>query len=470
MKESKLMIWLAVLALALGIAAIAGVIIVNAMASETNSVEETVAQRVGDVVAQSEEPATVTNEAEEDVERGIVIASVAPDGPAAEAGVARGDILFEINGEAVNTARQLRQQLATLEPGDEVELKVLHGDDERTLTATLGDQGGQAYLGLAACGSFPELEDVTILPEPAGAVIVRVDSESPADKAGLERGDRIVKIDDQELDAENDLADLVAAHKPGESVTLEIERPGEGSLELTVELGEHPDKEGVAYLGVEYQPVLHFNRLEGEFWPFEQMLPDVPFLDQMPDGMSPFDQMLPDLPHFDFGPDSGQPFLGPPFGELEQGAVIRSVADDSPAAAAGLKEGDVITAIDEEPVSSPQDLIETIAQHKPGDTIKLTVLGADEEEERQVEVTLAEHPEMAGQAYLGVTIGAFFRSWHYEGGEDQSGEQPFGEFLDRFNFDWQPREHLDWLPFDLDFDLPPELFQEVPCCSEDSAL
>jgi len=85
---------------------------------------------------------------------GIVIAFVEPDGPAAEAGAARGDILLEIDSETVEDLGDLMRYLNELEPGDEVELTVLHGDDLRTLTATLGDRGDGAYLGLVPCGGL----------------------------------------------------------------------------------------------------------------------------------------------------------------------------------------------------------------------------------------------------------------------------------------------------------------------------
>ena len=68
-----------------------------------------------------------------DPEPGVVIVSVASDSPAAEAGLKRGDILLEIDGKAVAGPGQMMRYLFDLEPGDEIELTVLHGDAERTL-------------------------------------------------------------------------------------------------------------------------------------------------------------------------------------------------------------------------------------------------------------------------------------------------------------------------------------------------
>jgi len=86
-------------------------------------------------------------------------------------------------------------------------------------------------------------------------MIVYVEPDSPADKAGLQEGDVIVAVDGQELSPERSVAEVVASHKPGDKVTLEV-KPSEGeqeSREVPVTLGEHPDQKGVAYLGVRYR-------------------------------------------------------------------------------------------------------------------------------------------------------------------------------------------------------------------------
>jgi S1-C subfamily serine protease len=332
---------------------------------------------------------------------GVVIASVEADGPAAEAGVVRGDILLEMNGEALEHLGDLVSYLDESEPGDEVELTVLHGDDLRTLTATLGDRNGRAYLGLVSCGGLQKEIEVDVRVGAPGAVIVEVMPDTPAEKAGLQKGDVIVAVDGKKLDAENNLADLIAKYKPGDTVTLEIERPDDKEpFEVTVELGEHPDKAGVAYLGVRYSAFPQFKDL--------QVLP-----------FKKFDEL---------------PFAFPE--GVEQGAIVKRVYEDSPASAAGLQEGDVITAIDGKPVESPQTLTEAIAERKPGDKITLTVYQRDSEEEREVQVTLAEHPDNEGKAYLGVLIGGFFR---IERGSE-GGELPFDldELQKRFKFQWPP--------------------------------
>jgi len=125
-------------------------------------------------------------------ESGIVIASVMPDSPAAEAGVVRGDILLEIDSEALERPADLERHLDGLEPGDKVELTVLHGDDLHTLTATLGDRHGRPYLGLVPCDGLPKEIEVHLARPP---VIVEVMPGGPAEQAGLQEGDLVIAVD-----------------------------------------------------------------------------------------------------------------------------------------------------------------------------------------------------------------------------------------------------------------------------------
>ncbi|RME51751.1 MAG: PDZ domain-containing protein [Caldilineae bacterium] len=343
-------------------------------------------------------------------EPGILVASVQADSPAAQAGLVRGDIVLAVDGDAVNTLAELNFILRTHKPGDEISLTVKHGDEERTLTVTLGDNNGRAHLGLipaqpvtkgrARAFAMPfgmhgfrgmpyggrGFGQGRFAPGVEGAVIVDVLEEGAAATAGLQPGDVVTAVDDQPIASGQDLVDAIAAHQPGDEVALTVERNGE-TQSITVTLGAHPDDETKAFLGVQVGAMRARGRQGQGF--------NMPYGDMMPFGNMPFENM----------PGQGGAFRGP---KLAAGAVILDVAADSPAAQAGLQAGDVVTAVGDVEVQSFQDLADAIAAHQPGDEVALTV--ERNGETQSITVTLGAHPDDETKAYLGVQVmpaGAF---------------------------------------------------------------
>jgi membrane-associated protease RseP (regulator of RpoE activity) len=252
----------------------------------------------------------------------------------------------------------------------------------------------------------------------AAAIVTEVTPGSPADDAGIQPGDVIGAVNGQEIGPDASLADLIGQHEPGDQVTLEIQRPGEGTRQVRVKLGEHPDKAGVAYLGVTYSSSPAFlGRIEG--------MPPLEHLEEI----LPFGQ----LDEFDL-----------PRGRNLQGVIVLQVTEDSPAAVAGIVRGDLITAVDGEAVDDPDALAAAIGQHRPGDRVTLTIYSLQDQEKREITVTLVENPDQAGKGYLGVFIGGALHMDGFGEGQNRRG------FRFYFRDDGSSGQNQDRLPFSLD--------------------
>jgi hypothetical protein len=266
-----------------------------------------------------------------------------------------------------------------------------------------------------------ELAPEGIPPAPT-AIIIEVVPGSPAEDAGLQAGDVILAVDGEFLSEEHGLAELVAEHEPGDRIRLTLLRPGEGQTEVRVRLAEHPDKSRSPYLGVRYSSPSSSGAPRSESLPFEK-------------GRDLDPRQL--------------PFVMPG-AEVQRGVIIVTVTENSPASAAGLQEGDIIMAFDGEPVETPEQLVEAVGGHKAGDRVTVTYLREEDEDGRQVTVTLGQHPEDPDRAFLGVLIGGTMQRRRFEGGELPEGF----DFRGGRHFFGVPGAELPFdpeaLPFDLD--------------------
>jgi serine protease Do len=86
-----------------------------------------------------------------------------------------------------------------------------------------------------------ELAESFGLSKPSGALVNSVEKGSPADKAGIQPSDVILKFDNKEVTASNELPRIVAATKPGAKVSLQVWRKGE-KKDLQITVAETPDE------------------------------------------------------------------------------------------------------------------------------------------------------------------------------------------------------------------------------------
>lgn len=170
-----------------------------------------------------------------------VIGSIAPESAADKHGIKAGDTVVEIDGHAIASQAQLMHQLGSKYEGDVVNVAVNRSGKVIKL-ANIALSGTQAAKPISFLGVLPMRDD----PDPGEAVRF-VYPKSPADKAGLKEGDRILKIGmgTTPLRAFANLDQLTALLNqlpPGTEIKLEVRRKQGGKTEtLTAKLAGMPD-------------------------------------------------------------------------------------------------------------------------------------------------------------------------------------------------------------------------------------
>jgi serine protease Do len=197
-------------------------------------------------------------------ERGVEVSSVAEDGPAAKAGIEKGDVVLEYNGTPVEGTVQFQRLVSETPPGRQVKLVVARGGSTQTITATIAEKKGPLAAILQDNGAgwnfeMPNMPNMPPMPElniprmevlspsPAlgiygealaesdqlaeffgvtdGVLVRSVRKGTAAEKAGIKAGDVITKIEDTHVSNTGDITRALRAMRGKKaSVTVTIVR------------------------------------------------------------------------------------------------------------------------------------------------------------------------------------------------------------------------------------------------------
>ncbi|MBN2366205.1 MAG: PDZ domain-containing protein [Calditrichaeota bacterium] len=213
----------------------------------------------------------------------------------------------------------------------------------------IGD-GEKFSLGVAIRNLKPELKEKTGLS--GGALIVDVLENSKAEKVGLRKDDIITRFDGQEITSASQLNELISDLEEEREVTLEVYREGSVKKFQASLKPRKPKEIRVMFDG-------------------QDMDIDLPDLENLPHmvlkKMHPF---MRNGAYLGVRTENLTSQLQDYFG-VEHGVLIQEVLEDSPAEKAGLKAGDIITAIGDRKIEDYADLIRTVDYYNPGEEIKL---------------------------------------------------------------------------------------------------
>jgi serine protease Do/serine protease DegQ len=158
--------------------------------------------------------------------KGMVVANLAPDGPAAKAGLKREDIITAINDKPVASWQDLRLIVAQSLPGTKVRVKYLREGKPAEVEVTLGtlpDDGNELVRGITVAPISDELRQNYRLPdEVEGLVVTAVADDSPY-RTRFRPGMVVVEINRKPV---ADLAAARAALNEGRNFCLIWDRSG----------------------------------------------------------------------------------------------------------------------------------------------------------------------------------------------------------------------------------------------------
>ena len=171
--------------------------------------------------------------------RGALVANVRPNSPAERARIKQGDIILDLNGAPISDGRDLSLKVSMMAPGTPVKVTVFRDGHEREISLTLaelpanpqsGAPSGTAAgpkLGISVDQLTPQVAKQLGLPaQITGVVVIDVDPASPAQEAGLRRGDVIQEVDKKPVTSVDQFRNTVS-QAGSQPVLLLIDRGGD---------------------------------------------------------------------------------------------------------------------------------------------------------------------------------------------------------------------------------------------------
>lgn len=290
----------------------------------------------------------------------------------------------------------LAQQAAPAAPPAPPDVQMIpHGPDDAPTAFSFFIAGG-SFLGVHAEDINKENMARYSMRDARGVGITQIVKDSPAEKAGLRKDDVIVRFEGDSVTSVRKLNRMVSEVAPDQTVRLGIVRGG-GEQEVAVTIGKRNESFDGNFNFKGLDKLKGFDKLEA--------LDRLRELEKMPgaqvwkwDGKDGMVFGFGNHRRIGVGTMQLTKQLADYFGIADgKGVLITSVSEDSPAAKAGLKAGDVITAIDGEKVEGAGDLSRGINKKKDGD-VTLTVIR--NKNQRTVNVTPKQEP-MTAPAVIG---------------------------------------------------------------------
>ena len=164
---------------------------------------------------------------------GAVVTEVEPNSAGGKAGLHIGDVITQLNGQPVTDAGELQMEVGQKRPGETIQLEVMREGKTMSIPVTLQAMGAtngstavagdheKGRWGLSLGDLSPDVREQMQIPSTVhGAVVQDVQPGSPADNAGLQRGDVIIEVDRHSEQSAADVAKALSDVPKGQDALV----------------------------------------------------------------------------------------------------------------------------------------------------------------------------------------------------------------------------------------------------------
>jgi len=172
--------------------------------------------------------------------KGVLVSEVFPGDPADKAGIQTKDIIFEVNGQKIETSRELTRIIAGFHVGEVVKITVFRDGKEKTFKVKIAKREEtervasgippkeQDVFGIGVSNLTTETARRLNLRETQGVVVTGVQPNSQGEDKGIKIRDIIKEINHQSINTVDEYKDAIKKVKKGDTVSMFIKRANSG--------------------------------------------------------------------------------------------------------------------------------------------------------------------------------------------------------------------------------------------------
>ncbi len=179
---------------------------------------------------------------------GVLVQNAPADGPAARAGIQQEDVIVAIDDQDVERPGQLQLLIAQKRPGDQVRVRLYRDGEPREIDVRLGeaDLGPRVSQATAPRSSIEDRIGIDVAPlddsaaeqfgyDSAGGVVIQgVSPAGPAGRRGVQPGERLHSINQEDISSVEDVERILASTEAGDVVSLRLGRPDGSSRVVNI--------------------------------------------------------------------------------------------------------------------------------------------------------------------------------------------------------------------------------------------
>jgi serine protease Do len=180
------------------------------------------------------------------VDYGVLISRVEMESPADEYGLMEDDVIQTVNGIKIRRPHTLTRVIRKFKPGDNAKISVIRDGSKKSISVVIGKMkkvghysysfvapnktlfgffgGDKVYLGVQLRELNEDLAPYFGVEPENGALVMDVEEDSPAEKAGFKSGDVITKIDGEEISEPDDVVEIMSDYEEDDEVDISIIR------------------------------------------------------------------------------------------------------------------------------------------------------------------------------------------------------------------------------------------------------